>query len=243
MRKVIQHIEARTRIFERHPAFAFLKDSTIEPEDRLAFVPSVAHYVITFGDLCRHVLREEPARDRFQEIVNAQTYEEAEHWKWFIADLEKLGHDPVIRFSDALRFLWSDETAKSRILSYQLCRLAMGADSLRKLVIVHCAEATANVTVKHVVMAGKDWTAKRGQRLSFFGGGHDDAEDDHTLWKAEILKLLNEVELPPETEHELINMVDQAFDYFTDFIDELLAMAKKRRRLQSAPAVGEVASA
>ena len=81
MQQVIQRIDERTKIFEQHPAFAFLKDSSIEPEDRLAFVPSVAHYVITFGDLCRHVLREEPARDRFQEIVNAQTFEEADHWK------------------------------------------------------------------------------------------------------------------------------------------------------------------
>ena len=115
----------------------------------------MAHYVITFGDLCKHVLREEPAKDRFQEIVNAQTYEEADHWRWFIADLEKLGHDPTLRFSDALRFLWSDETARSRVLAYQtIVRLAFGADSLRKLVVVHCAEATASVTVKHVVMAG-----------------------------------------------------------------------------------------
>ena len=234
MRNVVKTIEKRTAIYEKHPLFAFLRDSSIEPEQRLAFVPSVAHYVITFGDLCKHVLREEPANDRFQEIVNAQTYEEAEHWKWFIADLDKLGHDPIVRFSEALLFLWSDDTARSRVLSYQLCRLAMGASSLQKLVVVHCAEATANVTVKHVVIAGKEWTAKHGKRLSFFGGGHDEAEDDHTLWETEILQLINEVQLDPAEEERLMGVVNEAFDYFTAFIDELFAMAKAGRRMQGA---------
>lgn len=236
MRNVIEHVERRARIFEQHPLFAFLADSSIAPEERLAFVPSVAHYVITFGDLCKHVLREEPAKDRFQEIVNAQTYEEAEHWRWFIADLEKLGHDPTLRFSDALRFLWSDDTARSRVLAYQIVRLAFGADSLRKLVVVHCAEATANVTVKHVVMAGKDWTAKHGRKLSFFGHGHDEAEDDHTLWDEQVLGALRETQIDPALERELITVVDQAFDAFTAFVSEMLASAKAKRALPAAAA-------
>ena len=88
--------------------------------------------------------------------------------------------------------------------------------------------------MKHVVIAGKQWSAKHGTRLSFFGHGHDEAEDDHTLWNGEILDLLRAVELEPHAREELRAVVHQAFDHFTAFIDELLAMAKSGRRLESA---------
>ncbi len=234
MRAIVQAIDEKTEIYKALPLFDFLRDKSIDPAKRLAFAPSVAHYVITFGDLCKQVLREEPAKDKLQEIVNAQTYEEGEHWRWFISDLGKLGHDPQVKFSDALNFLWSDATAKSRMLSYQICRLALGADSLRKMVVVHVAEATANVTVKGVVEVGKEWTAQTGVKLAFFGGGHDEAEDDHTLWDEQILALLKDITLEPAAREELLNVVDQAFHYFTEFTNELLAMAQSERKLRAA---------
>lgn len=229
MRKVIQVIDQRTEAFKQQPLFAFLKDKSIDPADRLAFAPSVAHYVVTFGDVCRNVLREDPPRDKLQEIVNAQADEESEHWKWFLSDLGKLGYDPMVRYSDALKFIWSDESARSRMLAYKLCRHALGADSLHKLVVVHCAEATANVTIKHVVMAGKDWTEKYQRKLAFFGGGHDEVEDDHTLWTEETLTMLDEMVLGSEVREELIAMVHECFDAFEEFTNEMLAVAKSGR--------------
>jgi predicted membrane-bound spermidine synthase len=89
------------------------------------------------------VLREEPAKDDFQALVNAHTQEDGGHWNWFLADLASLGQDPRLPFSDALRFLWSERTTKLRMLSYGMCRLGLGASSLHKLVLVQCIEATA----------------------------------------------------------------------------------------------------
>jgi hypothetical protein len=85
MRDVIESIRERTTVYERHPLFEFLRDSRIDPSRRLAFAPSAAHYSLSFKDLCQLVLREEPARDRIQEIVNALTYEEAVHSRWLLA--------------------------------------------------------------------------------------------------------------------------------------------------------------
>lgn len=232
VRDVMRAIEEKTAIYESQPFFAYLRDTSIDPQRRLGFAPSAAHYILTFTDFCEHVLREEPAKDRLQEIVNQQTYEEAEHSQWFITDLAKLGQDPLMRFSDALKFIWSDATIKSRMLSYRLCRLAMGADSLRKLVLVHCIEATADVTIKHVMMVGKEWTAGTGQALEFFGDTHENAEEHHGIWGEALETVVQDIRLSdPEVKRELLSLVDESFCYFTEFTNELLAVSQLERRV------------
>ena len=94
MKRVIQLLDAKTEAFARAPLFDFLRDTSIEPRDRLSFAPCVAHFVMTFADLYALVLREEPAQDKYQEIVNAHTREDENHWRWFLADLDKLDADP-----------------------------------------------------------------------------------------------------------------------------------------------------
>jgi len=231
MRDVMRAIEERTAVYEQNPLFDFLRDTRIDPGRRLAFAPSAAHYILTFTDFCQYVLRQEPPKDRLQEIVNAQTYEEVEHSRWFIADLAKLGHDPVMKFSEALDFIWSPATAKSRLLSYDLCRMALGADSLRKLVLVHCVEATAEVTIRHVMMVGKEWTAKTGQSLDFFGPTHEDAEEHHSIWEEGVTSIIEDIHLRDDVKHELLAMVEQAFWRFTEFASELVTVGKLERRI------------
>jgi hypothetical protein len=230
MREVLSAIEQRTSGYERHPVFEFLRDESIDPARRLAFAPSAAHYVLTFRDFCQHVLRDEPARDRIQELVNAQTYEEARHARWFLADLARLGHDPVLRFTEALEFVWSDETVKSRMLSYRLCRLALRADSLTKLVLVHCVEATAEVTIRHVMRVGKEWTAKNGKSLEFFGATHERPENGHGMWEQEARAIVEGIRLHGDARRELLAMVNQAFEYFTELATELLTVSQLDRR-------------
>ena len=230
MREVLAAIEQRTNGYERHPLFEFLRDESIDPARRLAFAPSAAHYVLTFQDFCQHVLRDEPARDRIQEVVNAQTYEEALHARWFIADLARLGHDPLLRFTEALEFVWSDETVKSRMLSYQLCRLALRADSLTKLVLVHCVDATAEVVIRHVMRVGKEWTAQNGKSLELFGASHDQAENDPGIWEHEARAIVEDIGLHGETRRELLALVKQAFEYFGEFATELLTVSQLDRR-------------
>lgn len=230
MREVLSAIEQRTGAYERHPLFEFLRDESIDPARRLAFAPSAAHYVLTSRDFCQHVLRDEPARDRIQELVNAQTYAEAQHARWFIADLAELGHDPVLRFTEALEFVWSDETLKSRMLSYQLCRLALRADSLTKLVLVHCVEATAAVTVRHVISVGKEWTAQNGKSLEFFGATHERAEHDHRIWEHEARAIVEDIRLHGDGRRELLAMVTRAFEYFSELATELLTISQLDRR-------------
>lgn len=234
MRQVLGAIRERTNAYEQHPLFEFLRDDSIDPERRLAFAPSAAHYVLTSQDFCQHVLREEPAKDRIQELINAQTDEEAEHARWFIADLARLGHEPLMRFSEALEFVWGDEAARSRMLSYQLCRLALRADSLSKLVLLHCVEATASVTIRHVLSVGKQWTAQNGKSIEFFDAAHADSEPHHSFWDREAEGILSDVRLHRGAERMLLGTVEQAFDYFSELATELLTVSQLDRRCHRA---------
>lgn len=230
MRDILRLIDHQTEAYRQRPMFAFLRDTAIPPEKRLAFAPSAAHYVLTFTDFCEHVLREEPTDDPIQKIVNAQTYEEAEHSRWFLEDLGTLGHDPVLRFSDALKFVWSGASARSRVLSYELCRFGLSADPTRRLVLVHCVEATAEVMVGHVMNVGKEWSRANGRPLKFFGSTHEEAEEAHAFKGEDVSAVLEGIRLDPETKEALIGMVRTTFAQFTAFTDELLEAGKAERR-------------
>jgi hypothetical protein len=223
----MQLIDKKTQEFQKEPFFAFLADNTIEPRLRLAFAPTVAHFVMTFGDLYSFVLREEPAKDKYQELVNAHTREDDGHWRWFLADLEKLGCDPQMRFSDAVRLVWADQTVRTRMLSYHMCRLGLRADSIRRLVLVHCIEAAGKVTVANVAAVGRAYSAQTGKRLAYFGAHHSDAETTHTVEQVQVRRMIDEIGLETQMRHELSTVVDESFQYFTAFADDMLQSAKK----------------
>jgi hypothetical protein len=176
---------------------------------------------MTFSDLYAMVFREEPARDKLQEIVNAHTYEDGGHWKWFLADLPKLGCDPLLTLSEALRLVWADDNVRIRALSYGICRMAMGASSLQKLVLVQCIEAAGKVSLRHVSRAGKDFAQQTGKNLVYFGPHHFDTEGQHTLEQDGVHAMIDEMTVTPEVSRELSAMVDRSFDLFGGFADDL----------------------
>src|ERR1700693_4680849 len=96
MRRVFDLLENRTTEFAKAPLFNFLGDTSIDPRQRLSFAPGVAHFVMSFRDLYALVLREEPAKDEYQAIVNSHASEDDNHWRWFLSDLGKIGYDPQL---------------------------------------------------------------------------------------------------------------------------------------------------
>ena len=87
MASVLGRIEDRRAAFGDEPLQRFLRDETISPDRRLAMAAGMTHFVMSFTDLCLLVLREEPARDRYQELVNAHAKEDCDHYMWFLDDL------------------------------------------------------------------------------------------------------------------------------------------------------------
>jgi hypothetical protein len=222
-------IEQEARAFSQHEFFRFIGDSSIDPRHRLGYAPCISHFVMTFADLYAFVLREEPARDTYQELVNAHTYEDAGHYKWYLADLARLGFDERLPFSEALRLVWGEHSARLRMLSYEMCRLGLGASSLQKLVLVQCIEVAGKVSLTYVARSARDFTALDGRPLLYFGSHHVETEEQHTLERDDAHELISSIELDPAQFLDLGPLVTKTFQLFSGFADDLLAFARERR--------------
>jgi hypothetical protein len=231
MKLVMERLAQKTQEFSRAPLFDFLRDKSIEPRKRLAFAPSVAHFVMSFADLYAFVLQVNPPSDKYQELVNAHAREDENHWRWFLDDIEKLGFDERLRFSDALRFIWSDATVKTRALTYKMCRLGYGASSLEKLVLVHVIEAAGKVTVDGVSAVGTEYSNQTGKKLVYLGHHHLATESDHTLEDADVHRGISAIEVPADQRPGLLALVDQGFAAFAEFTSDMLATAQAERAL------------
>lgn len=226
MERIFKHIGTRANEYAAHAMFAYLKNSNIDSGKRLEFVPWLSHFVMTFADLYQLLAVEDPAStDRFQELVNTHLREEGPHWKWFLADLETMGLNPALKFTDALRLLWGPETIRTRLLAYHVCKLSAGLSSLEKLVLVQAIEATGRVSLEALAPVGIDFSNKSGKRLVYFGARHLDTEREHTVEEASTQRFLASVRVEDQDLPRLCGIVDEVFRAFGSFADETLERA------------------
>lgn len=229
MKHVFEHITKTSAAFESRPLFVYLKDESLSPRDRLEFVPCMSHFVMTFADLYHFFLTEETPKDRYQELVNTHLAEEGTHWKWFLADLTNMNLDPELRFTDALRLLWSDTTKQTRRLAYEICKMSAGMTSLQKLVLVQSIEATGRVGLEAAVPVGNRVARDMKRNLVYFGGHHLETEQAHTLEETDVHSSLESLELDQATIVDLCSIVDTVFAHFAGFVDEAYRVAKAHR--------------
>lgn len=221
MKQVLELIAARTTAFRQLPLYTFMADRSVPPEMRLPYGPHVAYFILSFADLCKLVLREEPASDQLQTHINRHAEEERDHWEWYLQDLATLGLDQEMRFSEALRVLWGNETEKARLLTYRLVHLSMGANSLQKLVLILCMEATAGVGMESTTRVANEVSDLIGTPLVFYGSHHKNAEDAHTLLADDMMQSIENMLLDPQVRQSLLPIVNEVFDAFTDFVNEI----------------------
>jgi hypothetical protein len=233
MKDVFIRIAERSAQYAKNPMFVYLRDERIEPKKRLEFVPWIAHFVMTFADLYNFFLVEEPASDRYQELVNTHLKEESVHWKWFLTDIDTLGLNPVLSFTDALRLLWGAETARTRALAYEVCRLSSRLSTLERLVLVHAIEATGRVALEALVPVGVAFASVSGRKLVYFGQHHLDTERSHTVEEESTRGFLESVPLEPEQLGDLFALVDEVFDHFEVFAQEAFERATSARSFPS----------
>jgi hypothetical protein len=230
MQRVIEHIEKRSAEFETEPLFRYLRDASIDPVERLRFVPWTAHFVMTFADLYHFFLTVQAPKDHFDELVNIHLAEEGSHWKWFLADLTNAGMDPTMKFTDALRFIWSDDTIRTRRLAYEICRMSHGLSSLQRLVMVQAIEATGRVALEAAVPVGVELGARSRRPVVYFGQHHLDTERQHTLEEDDVHRRLTDLQLDAATRTDLFRLVDEVFHHFRGFTDEAAEIARQARR-------------
>jgi hypothetical protein len=227
MREVLAFIHHKKRQFASLPVFDFMRDRGITPEQRLALAPCMAHYVMTFADVNAYVLRQEPAADPYQELVNIHTYEDASHWPWYVDDLARLGLDRTHTFSDMLEFLWGEATVKSRVLSYQMCRLILQGSSLHRLAICECVEETGNVFLGVAAEIGRELRAQSDIDCVYYGTHHFGCESGHTMGTANVEERLAAIELDATQRSECLALVERVFQLYTAFVGELHEFAQR----------------
>ena len=229
MKEVFILIEKRKQEFSQLPLFEYLQDKSIDPRQKLAFAPCLSPLVMGFAELCKYVFREEPTNNTIQALINKHTYEEQKHWEWLIEDIQKLGLDKSLTFTDALSFMWGEETQKTRQVCPKIERYIFKSDPLPRLVAMEVAEAAANVFFSFTspVIAELKLITKKQYR--YFGGHHVEMENQHNLTTHDVVHFFEEIQLIDETRQELIELVDILFEAFTESMEELLVYAQKHK--------------
>jgi hypothetical protein len=226
MEEVLALIEKKKQIFASSELFEFMRDKSIDPRQRLAFAPCIAPFAMSFGEFNKYVFREEPTNDPLQVIVNNHTYEDDHHWLWFLEDLETLGINGYVKFSDALKFLWKEETKGSRWVSHQIFCSAFGASPITKLAILEVIEATGNVFFSTAAPIAQELRTITQKEFIYFGCFHLAVETGHTTGTPEVDQLIKNIQLSEETRQEAFKIVENLFEVFTELTDELLVYAK-----------------
>lgn len=223
MKEVLELISRKQQEFAQLPLFQFLRDSTIDPKQRLAFAPIFAPFVMGFGELNSLVFREEPTEDPIQAIINQHSREDDSHWIWFLEDLKKLGFDASMPFSNALKFLWSEKTQASRHMIYELYRYTYQASPIQKLVVIEAVEATADIFLGATAQAARELQGATNREYRYFGELHFAIDTGHSLHLSETEQQIENLHLTELERQAAFEWVEQVFQIFTHYFSVVLA--------------------
>jgi hypothetical protein len=223
MRAVLKAIFDAKRNYANLPLFEFMNDEGMAPRERLSFYPCMAPFILDFGDLNKHVMRDATSTDPHQELVNAHTYEDDHHWPWYLEDFSTLGFDTPRAATDVMRFLYSDRTRVNRMLSKHLAHLLYNATPVERLVIIEAIEETGNVLFGLTVKLARQIESKEHVTLRYLGDFHFNLESGHTVGTdhAELAA----IRLDTTQRTLCLTLVAQVFKYFEEWTHELLAYA------------------
>lgn len=234
MRIILQHILRRKREYAKLPFFDHLRDDSLPAVERLGFFPCMASFILSFGDLNKHVLRVEPTSDPYQAMINAHSYEDDHHWPWYLEDYVKLGHDMVRQTpSETMRELWSDEAQQNRLLSHRLAHLIWGAEPVVRLAIVEAIEETGNVLFALTTALAEAVKRDSGTDLRYCGEFHFQLESGHAMNNDH--RELAAIALSVEQHADALRRVDQVFEAFAAWTHELLRYTQTRHHRAGGP--------
>ena len=234
MKEVLAHIEKKKQEFARLPLFEYMRDTSIDPRQRLAWAPCAAPFIMGFGHLNKYVLRQEPTNDPIQAIINKHTYEDDHHWLWFLEDIQTLGFEKNLTFTDALKFIWGEQTKTSHLVTFQLSNYAFQANTLQKLIHVEEMEVTGNVMFSVAAEVGREIKESQSGKCLYFADFHLNVETGHATGTAGIENLIENIPLTDENRIEGLELVNKGFQLFTGLTHELLNYANNN---QMKPAV------
>lgn len=224
MKYVLKKILENKQVYSNLPLFQYMRDSSLTEEERLGFYPWMAHFILSFGDINKYMLREEPTINTYQQQVNIHTYEDDHHWPWYLEDFTKLGFGHLCSPTSWMRFLWSDATRQNRILTYRLAALISGASAVERIAIIEAIEETGNVLFSTMLNLAIAIETRRGIELCYCGKFHFSLESGHSA--GSNLNAITEIVLDESTQARCLSLVDEVFSLFESWTHELLDYAK-----------------
>ncbi|KAB8319208.1 iron-containing redox enzyme family protein [Tolypothrix campylonemoides VB511288] len=233
MKEVLALIEKRKQEFAQLPLFQFLQNKSIDPRKRLAWAPCVTPIAMSFEDLLKYDFRKEPTDDPIQELINKHTEEEDNHWMWFLEDLEKLGFDYLMKFSDSMRFYWGEETYKTRQVCHQIALHTFRSEPIVVLAAMEAIEATANVAFALTAQVAQELQQITKQKYRFFGQYHVGVESAHTVLTNDAKQFLESIQLTQEQRAKAFEVVEKVFEVFTEATNEMRTYAEKHSLVQT----------
>jgi hypothetical protein len=218
MKRVLAHITACSERFAKEPMFDYLRDKSIDPEQRICFMPMMTHFVFSFMDVNKFILRNEALDTPYQRLINIHTFEDATHWPWWVRDMKTAGLDKTCKFTDAALFMFSEATRRSRLLTYEFIAIAARAAPKQLLAIVETVESTG---YEFLSTTAEVCSEISGKPYVYYGKTHAHVESGHHMGTDDALDYLNAIELTDTELAETKALVDQLYRAYTHFVAEM----------------------
>jgi hypothetical protein len=225
MKHALEYIAIKQAAFADLPFFLFLRDEARPPMERLSFAPASAPFAMAFGDLNKSVLYVPNTREPLQQLINVHSQEDSTHYLLFLQDLEPLGFDAPLRFSEALQLLWGDETRQARWTCSMLIGLLHATPPKLRLVIVEAVEAAGAVAFRIFRSVADEFRRQTSRELRFFGAHHEALESGHTMGTDDIEAKLCNIELEEQERRHAMELIDLVFQQFSGMMEEFHAYA------------------
>jgi hypothetical protein len=225
-KQILEIIAQKKEEHSMLPFYQFLRNTSISPQERMEFAPCFTFFVMSFSDLNRHVLREEPTTDPIQTLINEHTYEDEDHWIWFLEDVRKLGYDVNLGFTETMRFLWSDETMVQRQVVRWMFQAGSMAKPVHRLALVEAIENIADVFLATTKPVAEELRMLDQRDCRYFGDLHSIADAGHTMYSEDVESFIANLQLTDEEYSEAVRLVEETFDVFAGLMSDLLAHAK-----------------
>ena len=228
MKNILDRIELMKDKLVKGKLFVSLSNDSISPEIRLSFSPSMLYYLMGFKDVLSALSIENP-KTEFDKMINAYCVEDAEHWRWYLQDLEKLGYNINSwgkNIPDFCNNVWSKETEINRKTIFALIKYANSTnDPLVKLTLIQIFEATGvlfiGYTRKAAIAMGKD------DDLLYFGRVHYEEEFGHTVQSNDLTNYIISEEsrvIAMQAIEELENCYSKLFDMWCENISKFYTL-------------------
>lgn len=215
MKKLSIFIQKKKNEYAQHPFFLKPIDPQRPIAESLEFLPKIAFFIMSFGDLNKFILPFTFPQNTLEVAVNTHALEDENHWPWYLSDLCTLKMNKPQPITDTLAWLWSPQMEANRKLTYQLIEMLSNQPAKIRLVIIESIEATGRVFFTYLNKIAQH----SPNALVYCGDLHLSRESGHTMGSE--VELIDTIPFSHQEYTICLGLIERIFDIFNEFIDEI----------------------